>query len=79
MAKIFEHSEDADVKQLALFETPPTNISVEERYYINFHPVSGITSTSDADGAVPADDTVFPINNLYNQCGVKLKFLFVEN
>ena len=22
MAKIFEHSEDADVKQLALFETP---------------------------------------------------------
>ena len=46
MAKIFEHSDDADVKQLALFETPPTNTSVEERHYDNFHPVSGITPTS---------------------------------
>ena len=46
MAKISEHSDDADVKQLALFETPPTNTSVEERHYVNFHPVSGITPTS---------------------------------
>ena len=46
MAKIFEHSNDANVKQLSLFETPPTNTSVEERHYINFHPVSGNTSSS---------------------------------
>ena len=93
MAKIFEHSDDVDVKQLALFETPSTNTSVEERHYINFHPVSGITSLSnvvhfcipgqslryidlkhcklyirdkirDADGAAPAEDSVFPINLL---------------
>ena len=46
MAKIFEHSEDADMKWLALFETPCTNTSVEERYYINFHPISVITSST---------------------------------
>ena len=93
MAKIFEHSDNADIKQLALFETPPTNTSEEERHKVNFHPVPGITQTSnavhfcvpgqslqyidlkhcklyiqakisDADGAPPVDDSVFPIKYL---------------
>ena len=46
MAKMFIHSDDADVKELAVFETPPTNTSVTERCFFNFHPVSGITPTT---------------------------------
>ena len=40
---MFKHSEDADVKQLAIFETPPTNTSVRKKCFLNFHPVLGIT------------------------------------
>ena len=43
MAKMFIHSDDGDVKELAVFETQPTNTSVAERRFLNFHPVSGIT------------------------------------
>ena len=39
-------SNDADVKELAVFETPPMNTSVMERCFLNFHPVSGITPTT---------------------------------
>ena len=46
MAKMFIQSDDADVKELAVFETPPTNTSVTERCFLNFHPVSGITPTT---------------------------------
>ena len=46
MAKIFEHSEDADVKQLSIFETPATNMSITDRRYLNYHPVSGITANT---------------------------------
>ena len=46
MAKMFIQSNDADVKELAVFETPPTNTSVTERRFLNFHPVSGITPTT---------------------------------
>ena len=43
---MFIHSDDADVKELAVFETPPNNTSVMERHFLNFHPVSGITPTT---------------------------------
>ena len=46
MAKIFEHSEDADIMQLSIFETPATNMSVKDRRYLNYHPVSGITANT---------------------------------
>ena len=46
MAKMFIHSDDADVKELAVFETAPTNTSVTERHFLNFHPVSSITPTT---------------------------------
>lgn len=46
MAKIFEHSDDADVRQLSIFNTPATNTSVQEKRYLNIHPVSGITPNS---------------------------------
>ena len=46
MAKMFKHSEDADVKQLSIFETPPTNTSVREKCFLNFHPISAITPSS---------------------------------
>ena len=46
MVKMFKHSEDADVKQLSIFETPPTNTSVREKFYLNFHPISAITPIS---------------------------------
>ena len=46
MAKMFKHSEDADVKQLSIFETPPTNTSVREKHFLNFHPISAITPSS---------------------------------
>ena len=47
MAKMFIQSDDADVKELAVFETPPpTNTLVMERRFLNFHPVSGITPTT---------------------------------
>ena len=39
-------SNDADVKELAVFEIPPTNTLVMERCFLNFHPVSGITPTT---------------------------------
>ena len=40
---MFKHSDDADVRQLAIFETPSTNTSVLEKRFLNIHPVSGIT------------------------------------
>ena len=43
---MFKHSEDADVKQLSIFETPPTNTSVREKHFLNFHPISAITTCS---------------------------------
>ena len=43
---MFKHSEDADVKQLSIFETPPTNTSVREKRFLNSHPISAITPTS---------------------------------
>ena len=43
---MFIQSDDADVKKLAVFETPPTNTSVTERCFLNFHPVSGTTPTT---------------------------------
>ena len=43
---MFIQSDDADVKELAVFETPPTNTLVTERRFLNFHPVSGITPTT---------------------------------
>ena len=46
MAKMFIQFNDADVKELAVFETPPTNTLVMERRFLNFHPVSGITPTT---------------------------------
>ena len=46
MAKMFIQSNDADVKEHAVFETPPTNTSVTERRFLNFHPVLGITPTT---------------------------------
>ena len=46
MAKMFIQSDDADVKELAVFETPPTNTSVTERCFLNFHPVSQMSFTS---------------------------------
>lgn len=46
MAKIFKASEDADVKQLDFFSTPPTNTSVKDKRYLVVHPVSGITSNT---------------------------------
>ena len=46
MVKMFKHSEDADVKQLSIFETPPTNTSVREKHFLNFHPISAITPSS---------------------------------
>ena len=46
MAKMFIQSDDADVKELAVFETPRTNTLVTERRFLNFHPVSGITPTT---------------------------------
>ena len=46
MAKMFKHSEDADTKQLAIFETPHTNTSVREKCYLNIHPISAITPNS---------------------------------
>ena len=46
MAKMFIQSDDADVKELAVFETPTTNTSVMERRFLSFHPVSGITPTT---------------------------------
>ena len=44
MAKMFKHSDDADVKKLAIFNTPPTNTSVKDIRYINHHPISGVSS-----------------------------------
>ena len=44
MAKMFKHSEDANVQELAIFTTPPTNTSVHHPQYNEHHPVSGITS-----------------------------------
>ena len=44
MAKMFKHSEDANVQELAIFTTPPTNTSVRNPRYSEHHPVSGITS-----------------------------------
>ena len=45
MAKIFKHSEDANVQELAIFTTTPTNTSaVRNPRYNEHHPVSGITS-----------------------------------
>ena len=46
MAKIFKHSEDAVVKQLSIFETPPTNISIREKCFLNFHPILAVTPSS---------------------------------
>ena len=46
MAKMFKHSEDADVKQLSIFETPPTNTSVREKHFLNVHPILAITPSS---------------------------------
>ena len=46
MAKMFIQSDDADVKELAAFETPPTNTSVTERHFLNFHSIPGITPTT---------------------------------
>ena len=46
MAKMFIQSDDADVKELAVFETHQTNTLVTERRFLNFHPVSGITPTT---------------------------------
>ena len=46
MAKMFKHSEDADVKQLSIFETPPTYTSVRGKHFLNFHPISAITPSS---------------------------------
>ena len=43
---MFILSNDANVKELAIFETPPTNTSVMERCFLNFHLVSGITPTT---------------------------------
>ena len=43
---MFKHSEDADVKQLSIFETPPTNTSVKEKCFLNFHPILAITTSS---------------------------------
>ena len=44
MAKMFKHSEDANVHELAIFTTPPTNTSVRNPHYNEHHPVSGITN-----------------------------------
>ena len=41
---MFKHSEDANVQELAIFTTPPTNTSVRNPRYNEHHPVSGITS-----------------------------------
>ena len=46
MAKMFTHSEDADVNQLSIFEAPSTNTSVREKCFLNFHPTSAITPSS---------------------------------
>ena len=46
MAKMFIQSSDADVKELAVFETPPTNTLVMKRHFLNFHPVFGIIPTT---------------------------------
>ena len=43
---MFIQSDDADVKELAVFETPLTNTLDMERHFLNFHPVSGITPTT---------------------------------
>ena len=40
---MFKHSDDADVKQLAIFNTPPTNTSVRDKRYLNHDPVPCIT------------------------------------
>ena len=41
---MFKHSEDANVQELAIFTTPPTNTSVRNPQYNEYHPVLGITS-----------------------------------
>lgn len=46
MAKVYKHSDDAVVKQLAIFETPPTNTSVREKRFLNVHPVCAITKNT---------------------------------
>lgn len=46
MAKVFKHSNDADIKELAIFDTPATNTSVYEKRFLNYHPISGITPTT---------------------------------
>ena len=46
MAKMFKYSEDVYVKQLSIFETPPTNTSVREKRFLNFHPISTIKPSS---------------------------------
>ena len=43
MAKMFKHSEDANVQELAIFTTPPTNTSVHNPRYNKHHSVSDIT------------------------------------
>ena len=42
MAKMFKYSEDADVSELAIFSTPPTNTSVRNVRYTEHHPISGL-------------------------------------
>ena len=46
MAKMFKHSEDADVKQLSIFETPPTNTFIREKCFLNCHPILATTPSS---------------------------------
>ena len=46
MPKMFIQSDDANVKELAVFETPPTNTLVPAKCFLNFHPASGITPTT---------------------------------
>ena len=39
MAKMFKHSEDANVQELTIFTTPPTNTSVCNPQYNEHHPL----------------------------------------
>ena len=81
---MFIQSNDADVKTLAVFETPPTNTLVMERHFLNFHPVLGITPTTNVihfsvKGLslkyvdLQCSNIVFPINHLLQSMWEQVK------